>query len=34
LKYTYTYKKKTVTYTATAISNGPISADILAIPVD
>jgi hypothetical protein len=34
LKYTYTYKKKTITYTATAISNNPISADILAIPAN
>ena len=34
LKYTYTYKKKTITYTATSISNSPISADILAIPAD
>ena len=34
LKYAYTYKKKTITYTATAISNNPISADILAIPAN
>jgi hypothetical protein len=34
LKYAYTYRKKTITYTATAISNSPISADILAIPAD
>jgi GLPGLI family protein len=32
LKYAYTYRRKTITYTATAISNSPISADILAIP--
>jgi hypothetical protein len=32
LKYVYTYRKKTLTYTATAISNNTISADILAIP--
>jgi hypothetical protein len=34
LKYAYTYKRKTITYTATAISNSPISADILAIPAN
>ena len=34
LKYTYTYKKKTITYTATTISNSPISADILALPAN
>lgn len=34
LKYAYTYKKKTITYTATSISSSPISADILAIPAD
>jgi len=34
LKYTYTYKKKIITYTATAISNSPISADILALPAN
>jgi hypothetical protein len=34
LKYAYTYKKKTITYTATAISNNPISADILAVPAN
>jgi hypothetical protein len=34
LKYTYTYKKKTITYTATSISNTPISADILTAPAD
>jgi GLPGLI family protein len=32
LKYEYTYKKKTITYTATAISQNPISADIFATP--
>lgn len=34
LKYVYTYRKKTITYTATAISNNPISADILTAPAD
>lgn len=34
LKYAYTYRKKTITFTATAISNNPISADILTAPAD
>jgi len=34
LKYEYTYKKKTITYTATAISENPISADIFTTPAN
>jgi hypothetical protein len=34
LKYEYTYKKKTITYTATSISEHPISPDILTVPAD
>jgi hypothetical protein len=32
LKYEYTYKKKTITYTATTISQNPIPADIFIVP--
>jgi len=33
LKYEYTYKKKTITYTATSISHAPISVDVFKAPV-
>jgi len=32
LKYEYTYKKKTITYTATSISHAPISEDVFKTP--
>ena len=34
LKYEYTYKKKTITYTATTLSQNPIPAEIFAVPAD
>jgi hypothetical protein len=32
LKYEYTYRRKTITYTATSISHDPINADVFTIP--
>jgi len=32
LKYEYTYKRKTITYTATSISRAPISRDVFKTP--
>ena len=33
LKYEYTYKKKTITYTATSISHAPIAGEVFKAPV-